>query len=163
WTPRANITLDAGLRFDVETLPSALDINDRQVSPRLGVAWTPAVKWLVRAGAGAFADRLVLAAFEPARLLNGAQGVEPVNAGAASIYTVQSGAWHPSSVQASAGVERELTSDLSASVNYLFARGRSLPRTVNVNLPPPTILTEANAPGLGVDNPVPQQLGRPVF
>ena len=60
-------------------------------------------------------------------------------------------------------MERELTSNLTASLNYLFVRGRHLPRTVNVNLPPPTILTVANAGSLGVDAPVPQQLGRPVF
>jgi hypothetical protein len=163
WTPRSNVTVDAGFRFDVETLPAVLNVTDRQVSPRLGVAWTPATKWLVRAGAGTFADRLVLAAFEPALVLDGTQGFERVNAGGTSIYSVRPGAWHPSSLQASAGIERELTPDLSASVNYLFARGRHLPRTVNVNLPPPTILTTANAPSLGVEDPVPQQFGRPVF
>jgi hypothetical protein len=36
-------------------------------------------------------------------------------------------------------------------------------RTVNVNLPPPTVLTLANASSLGIDAPLPQQLGLPVF
>src|SRR5262249_45100670 len=51
----------------------------------------------------------------------------------------------------------------TAAVTYLYASGRNLPRTVNVNLPPPTILTAANAESLGVEAPTPQQLGRPVF
>src|SRR5262249_27504474 len=82
---------------------------------------------------------------------------------APSLYTVGRGAWDPSSVQASVGAERLLTSNLTAAVTYLYSSGRNLPRTVNVNLPSPTILTEANAPALGVAAPTPQQLGRPVF
>src|SRR5262249_41150113 len=53
--------------------------------------------------------------------------------------------------------------NLTAAVTYLYSSGRHLPRTVNVNLPPPTVLTTANAPSLGVDASTPQQLGRPVF
>ena len=160
-------------------------MTDRQWTPRVGAAWTPAQRWLLRGGVGTFADRLVLAAFEPALLLGGQHGFEQVVDGATastllhltnggalvspfpgitpSIDTVQSGIWHPSSRQASVGVEHELTANLTASVNYLFVQGRQLPRTVNVNLPPPTVLTLANASTLGVVAPVPQQLGRPVF
>jgi hypothetical protein len=195
WTPVSRLTLDAGARVDLERLPTRLDVSDTQVSPRVGVAWAPAAKWVVRGGIGSFADRLVLAAFEPAMLVDGRQGFEqvvndsaaspvvslqpgsPLRGGltgvrtlanprpdvAPSIYSVQPGTWHSSSRQASVGIERELTPNLTASLNYLFARGRQLPRTVNVNLPPPTVLTLANAPSLGVDAPVPQQLGRPVF
>lgn len=36
-------------------------------------------------------------------------------------------------------------------------------RTVNSNLPPPISLTAANAPGLGIPDPTPQQLNRLVF
>jgi hypothetical protein len=42
-------------------------------------------------------------------------------------------------------------------------RGVKLTRTVNANLLPPVVLTAANASGLGVAIPTPQQLGRPVF
>jgi hypothetical protein len=48
-------------------------------------------------------------------------------------------------------------------MNYLLVRGRHLPRTLNVNLPPPAPLTIDNAASLGVEAPVPQQVGRPVF
>jgi hypothetical protein len=185
WTPVSRLTLDAGVRFDDETLPARLDVNDRQWSPRVGVAWMPAAKWLVRSGLGTFADRLVLAAFEPALLIDGRDGFEQVLTGTAasglfdltggsalasalsniapSIYTVRQGAWHPSSRQATVGIERELTPNLTASMNYKFAQGRQLLRTMNVNLPPPIVLTSANGSTLGIDAPVPQQLGRPVF
>jgi len=185
WTPMTSVTLDAGVRFDVEALPSRLRVTSRQWAPRLGASWLPAPKWVVRGGAGIFPDRMVLASFERALLSDGALGVEHVvrgtraaqllaaTAGAApaappsglppSLYTVQSGAWHSSSRQASAGVERELTQHLTASVNYLFARGHDLTRTVNANLPPPTVLTAENAASLGVAAPVPQQIGRAVY
>jgi hypothetical protein len=185
WTPLSQFTIDAGVRFDADTLPSQLNVRDRQWGPRMGVAWAPAAKWLVRGGVGIFADRLVLAAFEPAltvdapygfeqivnetaaaELLNGTGGGalrQPLAGIAPSIHTVQSGNWNPGSRQASVGVEHELTPNLTASLNYLFALGHNLLRTINVNLPPPTILTPANAANLGVEAPVPQQLGRPVF
>ena len=47
--------------------------------------------------------------------------------------------------------------------DYLFVRGVNLPRTLNINLLPPVILTPANAASLGVSNPTPQQIGREVF
>jgi hypothetical protein len=45
----------------------------------------------------------------------------------------------------------------------LFVRGRKLPRTLNVNLLPPVVLTLANASSLGVPNPTSQEIGREVF
>jgi hypothetical protein len=45
----------------------------------------------------------------------------------------------------------------------LFVRGLKLPRTININLLPPVVLTPANAPNLGIPNPMPQQIGRDVF
>src|SRR5262245_57425789 len=167
WTPNGALTVDAGLRFDVSVFPSSLDVTSRQLTPRVGIAWAVTPQWLVRGGAGLFADRLVLASIERAlstRQLGIVEQVgEPDIASVPSIYTVGRGAWNPSSVQASVGAERLVTSNLTAAVTYLYSSGRHLPRTVNVNLPPPTVLTTANAPSLGVDASTPQQLGRPVF
>jgi len=183
WTVASQLTLDAGVRFDGDTLPANLNIHDWQWGPRAGAAWTPRPKWVVRGGIGVFADRLVLSALEPALLVNGVQGSEQLVEGRAasqlfsapgnqsvplaipgiapSIYSAQPGSWHPSSRQANIGLERELSSNLTASVNALFVQGRQLPRTVNVNLSPPVPLSTANAAGLGIDSPTPQQLGRP--
>jgi len=166
WTPHARWTVDAGLRFDSAMFPSSLGMTSRQLTPRIGVAWTATPGWLIRGGAGLFADRLVLASIE--RALSGQLGVvEQVGEGrqatAPSLYTLRRGAWDPSSVQGSVGAERLVTPHLTAAFTYLYSSGHDLPRTVNANLPPPTILTMANAPSLGVDAPTPQQLGRPVF
>jgi len=145
-----------------------LGITDRQVSPRVGIAWTAAPQWVIRGGAGLFGDRLVLASVERALSTVRDGVVEYIGerdspAGAPTSYTVRQGTWNPASVQASVGTERLLTPNMTASVTYLYASGRHLPRTVNVNLPPPTILTTVNAASLGVDAPTPQQVGRPVF
>jgi hypothetical protein len=69
----------------------------------------------------------------------------------------------PYSLQASAGGEYLLAKNLTLRADYMFVRGVKLPRTLNVNLLPPVILTLANAAGLGVANPTPQQIGREVF
>jgi hypothetical protein len=166
WTPRAPLTVDVGVRFDSESLSSSLGIANHLTSPRVGLAWTPGPGWVIRGGAGVFADRLILAAFERSLLVNGVQGFEQVVDGAAaasvlaatqggsltsalpnvapSIYTVRPGAWNSASHQVSAGVERGITSDLTVSANYLFVQGRNLPRTVNVNVPPPGTATTTN-------------------
>jgi len=166
WTPVPALTVDGGLRFDTTRLPSSFRISNGQVSPRAGVAWTIAPNWVVRSGVGWFPDRIVLAALERAWIASEHGVVEQVNeddATTTSVYTVRRGAWNPGSLQASIGAERLVTPNLTASVTYLYASGRNLPRTVNVNLPPPVILTLSNAPSLGVPSPTPQQLGRPVF
>jgi hypothetical protein len=61
------------------------------------------------------------------------------------------------------GAEYLLAKNLTVRADYLFARGIKLPRTVNVNLLPPVVLTSANAAALGVPNPTPQQIGRETF
>ena len=167
WTPNGALTVDAGLRFDAEAFPSSLDMTSRQLTPRVGAAWMVTPQWLIRGGTGLFADRLVLASIERALSTSQLGIVEQIGEGgpatAPSLYAVRGGRWNPSSVQTSIGVERLVTSNLTAAVTYLHSSGRNLPRTVNVNLLPPTILTPSNAPSLGVDAPTPQQLGRPVF
>lgn len=69
----------------------------------------------------------------------------------------------PYSQQASAGLEYLLARNLTIRADYLSVHGVKLPRTVNVNLLPPVVLTPANATGLGIPNPAPQQIGRDVF
>jgi len=56
-----------------------------------------------------------------------------------------------------------LAKNLTLRADYLTVHGVKLPRTLNVNLLPPVVLTLANASSLGVPNPTPQQLGREVF
>ena len=71
----------------------------------------------------------------------GALGTPLANV-APSTYTVRPGSWDAASRQAGVGLERGITPDLTASVNYLFVRGHDLPRTVNTNLPPPLVQSD---------------------
>src|SRR5260370_36935924 len=80
-----------------------------------------------------------------------------------SIFTADPNLQTSRSEIASAGVERLLTSNLTASATFLFARGVRLSRTRNANLLPPVVLPLDNAASLGIPNPFPQQLGRLVF
>src|SRR6266853_1166181 len=94
--------------------------------------------------------------------LGGSAG-SPISSIRPSIFTADPNLQTSRSEIASAGVERLVTNNLTASATFLFARGVRLSRTRNVNLLPPVVLTLDNAASLGIPNPFPQQLGRLVF
>jgi len=180
-----SLTVDFGVRYDFEHLPTGFNQDTNNVSPRIGLAWGPSSKWVFRAGYGIFFDRYVLAnltraieksgsqAFEQvadgsaaANLFTAAQGgslVVPAAGIAPSIYRPDPHMATPYSQQASAGAEYLAAKNLTLRADYLFVRAVKLPRTLNVNLLPPVILTPANDASLGIPNPTPQQLGREVF
>jgi hypothetical protein len=179
------LTIDAGIRYDFEHLPAQFrhDVND--LAPRIGLAYSPSPNWALRAGFGIFFDRYLLAAVNSALEKNGLQAFEQVADGQAaaqifqtelggnavnplpsirpSIFTADPNLQTSRSEIASAGIERLITNNLTASAAFLFAGGVRLSRTRNVNLPPPVVLTPSNAASLGIPNPFPQQLGRLVF
>jgi hypothetical protein len=185
WTLTSRLTIDAGIRYDFEHLPAQFkeDIND--FAPRIGLAYSPTPNWSLRAGFGIFFDRYLLAAVNRVLEKNGLHAFEQVAEGQAatqifqselggsvgspipsirpSIFTADPNLQTSRSEIASAGVERLLTRNLTASATYLFARGVRLSRTRNVNLLPPVLLTPDNALSLGISNPFPQQLGSLVF
>jgi hypothetical protein len=185
WSATPQITLNLGGRYDAERLPSPFQTDKNNFSPRLGIAWSPAKEWVVRAGFGLFYDRLPLAFLNRAIQKNGVQSSEQVasDSDAASVFTATAGGRAftpiagvapsifradkgfvtPYSAQLNAGVERMLSQDMTLRADYLFTRGVHLPRIRNINLPEPMVLTAANAGALGILNPTAQQLGRPVF
>jgi hypothetical protein len=185
WSLARQLTLDLGVRYDFERLPAGFNQDTNNVSPRIGLAWSPSPQWVFRAGYGVFFDRYVLAnltraiekdgsqAFEQitdgnvaATLFAAAQGgplVAPVSGIAPSIFRPDARMATPYSQQASAGAEYVIAKNLTLRADYLFVHGVKLPRTLNVNLLPPVVLTVANAPSLGVPNPTSQQIGRDVF
>jgi outer membrane receptor for ferrienterochelin and colicin len=185
WSLSRQLTLDLGLRYDFERLPTGFNQDTDNVSPRIGMAWSPSPKWVFRAGYGVFFDRYVLANLTRAIEKNGSQAFEQVADGsaAASLFALAQGGTlfapvsgiaptifrpepkmaTPYSQQASAGAEYLLAKNLTLRADYLFVRGVKLPRTLNVNLLPPVVLTLADASSLGVQNPTPQQIGREVF
>jgi outer membrane receptor protein involved in Fe transport len=185
WSAARQFTVDLGVRYDFERLPAAFNQHTNNVSPRIGLAWSPFSNWVFRAGYGIFFDRYVLANLTRAVEKNDSQAFEQVADGgaAASQFAVAAGGplavpipgiapsifrpdprmATPYSQQASDGAEYLLATNLTLRADYLFARGVKLPRTLNVNLLPPLVLTLANAASLGIPNPTPQQIGREVF
>lgn len=132
-----------------------------------------------------FYDRFVLAYLNQTVEKNGRRGFEQVAEGllAAAIFGQTGGgspgtplaAIRPSifradphlaasySEQATIGLERQLSTNMSLGANYLYVRGVKLSRTRNINLMPPVVLTAQNAAVLGIPEPAPQQFGRYVF
>jgi Carboxypeptidase regulatory-like domain/TonB dependent receptor-like, beta-barrel len=185
WTLTKHFTMDAGIRYDFEHLPAQFKHDTNDLAPRIGLAYSPSQDWALRAGFGVFFDRYLLAAVNGAIEKNGLRAFEQVADGHAATQIFQSelggsagspiDSIRPSiltadpnletsrSELASVGVQRLITSSLTASATFLLARGVRLSRTRNVNLLPPVLLTPENAASLGIPNPFPQQLGRLVF
>jgi outer membrane receptor for ferrienterochelin and colicin len=185
WSLARQLTVDLGVRYDFERLPAGFNQDTNNVSPRIGLAWSPFFKWVLRAGYGVFFDRYALAnltrviekngsqAFEQvvdgnaaAGLFSATQGgllVTPASGVAPSVFRAGQRLATPYSQQASAGVEYSLANNLTLRSDYLFVRGVKLARTLNVNLLPPVTLTRQNASSFGIENPTPQQIGREVF
>src|SRR5712671_5304079 len=185
WSFTRQLTIDLGVRYDFERLPAGLNQDTNNVSPRIGLAWSPSPKLVFRSGYGIFFDRYVLANLTRAIDKDGAHAFEQVADGntAISLFTMAQGGplafptsgiapsiFRPDpsmatsySQQASAGAEYLLAKNLTIRSDFLFVHGLKLPRTINVNLLPPVVLTPANASSLGIPNPTPQQIGREVF
>jgi hypothetical protein len=185
WSVAQHLTIDLGVRYDFEHLPATFNQDTNNVSPRIGLAWSPSSKLVFRAGYGIFFDRYVLANLTRAIEKNGSQAFEQVADGstapnvfastqggplsaptaviAPSIFRPDPRLATPYSQQASAGAEYLLAKNLTLRGDYLFVHGVKLPRTLNVNLMPPVVLTPTNAASLSIPNPTPQQIGREVF
>ena len=185
WSLARALTIDLGVRYDFERLPAQFNQDTNNFSPRIGLAWSPSVKWVFRGGYGIFFDRYILANLTRAIEKNGSQAFEQVADGsaAASLFTAARGGSltvpvvgiapsiyrpdehmaTPYSQQASAGAEYLLAKNLTVRADYLFVHGVKLPQTLNMNLLPPVVLTLANAASLGVPDPTPQQIGREIF
>jgi hypothetical protein len=185
WTLTSRFTIDAGVRYDFEHLPSQFKGDRNDFAPRIGVAYSPSPNWVLRAGFGLFFDRYLLAAVNRALQKNGVQAFEQVAYGPVaarifqsarggsavtalpsirpSIFTADPNLQTSRSEIGTIGAERLVTKNLTMSATLLFARGVRLSRTRNTNLPSPVVLTPSNALSLGIPNPLPQQLGRLVF
>lgn len=179
------LTLDAGVRYEFEQLPANIRLDTNNFAPRLGIAFSPSDKWVLQAGLGVFFDRYLLAAANRVAEWNGVAAFEqiayrglakqifiasrggtpaaPMAEIVPSVFTSSPNLSTPYSEVASAGVERQLTKNATITATYLLSRGVKLPRTVDVNLPPPVTANSGNAAALGLGPPLPQIFGRSVF
>ncbi len=183
WTQSPSLTLDYGIRYEYNRLPSALPQDTLNFSPRFGLAWTPWKSLVVRTGFGIFYDRFQLATINRLMEFDGTHGftqtvedtaaaavyqsghlpAAPLSGVAPSIWRAQSGLRNPYSEVASLSVEQALPLQTTLTGEYQYVHGVKLGRTSNINFAAPVLLTPTNAAAVGVSSPMPQQLGRPVF
>ena len=155
WRLRPGLTVNAGLRYDVQWLPNPIETDANNVAPRVGLAWAPGDrKTVIRAGYGVYYERIPLRATSNALQRDGSkyrvaqfqfgQAGAPVfpNVAASfpagflpSVTTIDAKIENAYTQQASLQIERELTASASLSVGYMRTRGLHLILSRNANVP----------------------------
>ena len=157
WKLRPNVTLSAGLRYEIQS-----NISDKRAwAPRVGLAWgvgnsqgrTRAPKTVIRVGAGVFYDRVQENLTLDAIRQNGvvqqtfniqnpaffpaAPPVEQLTANKVpqNIRIVSSDIQAPSIFQTAFTVERQLPKNVTVSTSYTISRGLHQLRSRNLNAP----------------------------
>ena len=173
WRARRDLTINAGLRYDVQYLPNPIETDGNNFSPRLGVVYAPGDrKTVIRASFGLYYDRIPLRATSNALQRDGSKYIvaqlAPAQPGAPAFPNVLSiqPATLPTkpnitridpnievsySQQANLQIERELPWDAVLSVGYLHLRAQHLILSRNVNVP--TAPASAGIPNLGRPDP----------
>jgi hypothetical protein len=173
WRAADSVTVNLGVRYDVQGIDDPIETDWSNVSPRVGIAWAPGSRrTIVRGAFGLYYDRVPLravsnalqrdgSAYRVAVLSFGQAGapVFPSVLGAfpdgvvTAVTTMDTGIENGESRQGSVQVERDLGFGTSITVGYQALRGSNIIMSRNVNVP---TLTAAQAAALGVPN-----LGRP--
>jgi hypothetical protein len=161
WHIASGLTLNAGVRYDLQWLQT-VTTDTNNVSPRLGLAWSPSSRTVIRGSAGIYYDRVPLRALANALLsadnstnLNALQqnsiSLSPTQAGAplfpntlpaavpsvtlASLSTLDPHLQNPYARQAGVEIERQLGRTITVSAGYEYLRGVDLIASVNQNVP----------------------------
>jgi hypothetical protein len=171
WRVRPGLTINAGLRYDVQWLPDPIQTDGNNVAPRVGLAWSPGNrKMVIRAGYGVYYERIPLRATSNALQRDGSkyrvaqftfgQAGAPVFPNVAtsfptgflpSVTTIDPRIENAYTQQASLQIERELTPSASLSMGYLHTRGLHLILSRNANVP--RFPASAGVPNQGRPNP----------
>ncbi|HKO58415.1 MAG TPA: TonB-dependent receptor [Thermoanaerobaculia bacterium] len=156
WRVTPRLTINAGLRYDVQRLPSLVHTDRDNLSPRLAVAWDVRGdgRSVLRAGAGIYYDRIPLRAVANALQRNGVTyRIAQVGPGAlafpnvftsfpaglaTNVTTIDPDIGNGRSEQAMLQYERQLGARGSIAVGYEHLRGRDLIMSRNINAPPPS-------------------------
>jgi len=163
WHAGSSLTINAGLRYDLQYLET-VDTDTDNVAPRLGVVWTPfeSRRTVIRGNVGRFYDRIPLRALANALLsANNTTDLSNLRQISVSLSPGQTGApafpnilsvavpsttlvtlttldrdiQNARSDQASVEIEQQLGTTRTVSVAYEHLRGRNLIMQVNQNVP----------------------------
>jgi len=163
WKATPNLTVNAGVRYDLQWIQT-INTDTDNVSPRLGVAWTPTAsrRTVVRGSGGLFYDRVPLRAVANALLSAGnttditklgrvSISLSPGQAGAPvfpnilgaavplltlpNLTTMNPDMQNAYSRQASVEVEQQIGERTTLNVGYQYTRGVNLIISVNQNVP----------------------------
>jgi len=173
WRVRPDLTLNAGLRYDLQFLPDPIQTDTDNVAPRMGIVWAPGDrKTVVRSSFGLYYDRIPLRATSNALQRDGSKflvvQLSPTQPGAPvfpNVLSVQPATLTTKpnitridpaidvsySHQANLQIERELPGNAVVSVGYLHLRARHVILSRNVNVP--TVPASAGIPNLGRPDP----------
>jgi len=173
WRVRPDLTINAGLRYDLQFLPDPIQTDTDNISPRLGIVYAPGDrKTVIRASFGLYYDRIPLRATSNALQRDGSKYIvvqlSPTQPGAPifpNILSVQPATLptRPNitridpniessySQQANFQIERELPGNAVVSVGYLHVRALHLILSRNANVP--TVPVSAGIPNLGRPDP----------
>ncbi|HET9478560.1 MAG TPA: carboxypeptidase regulatory-like domain-containing protein [Pyrinomonadaceae bacterium] len=173
WRARRDLTINAGVRYDVQYLPDPIETDKNNIAPRLGIVYAPGDrKTVIRASYGLYYDRIPLRATSNALQRDGSKyliaQLAPTQSGAPvfpnllslqpttlpakpNITRIDPNIEVSYSQQGNFQIERELPRDAVVSVGYLHVRARHLILSRNVNVP--RFPASAGVPNLGRPDP----------
>lgn len=178
WRARPDLTVNLGVRYDLQFLPDPINTDTGNIAPRIGLAYAPGDrKTVIRASYGVYYERIPLRATSNALQRDGTkykvasfsfgQPGAPVFPSVAasfpsgflpSITTIDPNIENAYAQQGSLQIERELSPNTSLAVGYLHTRGRHLILSRNANVP--RFPASAGVPNLGRPNPNFANIGR---
>lgn len=163
WKARANLTINAGIRYDLQFLRT-IETDTNNVAPRVGFSWSPyaSKRAVVRGSFGLFYDRIPLRAVGNALLSAGnttdlskaqllSYTYSPTTPGAPVFPNIASAppagalvnyallnrhVQNAYAEQASLGVEQQLAPGATLGLSYQHVRGVHLLSSLNTNINP---------------------------